>query len=121
MALERISEIVFDVSTEVERLCVPAIQYSALANVSILGITALTALKGAAISFLTDGRFTTLEAALLSSPYILPFVVGALGLSAIAVALFALTLFLAVICKCVSASLLGRQVTWENWKLLKSP
>ncbi|HEY5260357.1 MAG TPA: hypothetical protein VIJ46_06885, partial [Rhabdochlamydiaceae bacterium] len=68
-----------------------------------------------AASYLTGGDANTVRTSLLSSRYICILNCVAVGFTTLATVIAAALLAASVAVKCTAATLLGRQITWENW------
>lgn len=111
---KNINENVYHFSQKIEGYCLrawPIIGIPCLA----LGAGAFYYLQGKVVSILTAGKFTTLNAALLSSPYVVPLYLTAAKITFVGSLLYLSILFCAVASKCISAKLLGKEISWDNW------
>jgi hypothetical protein len=59
---------IYNLCDKIEDYAIHGIQYSGTALVVAVGLVAVNVLEGAFVSFLTDGRYTTLDAAIITSP-----------------------------------------------------
>lgn len=98
-----------------ERALIPAFKYTALITLTSIAALAYVLIKGFAVSLVTQGQFTTLNAALLSSPYIFPLALGALKVGFVATIIFGTLLASVVVFKCFFSCVTGKTVSWVNW------
>lgn len=81
------------------------------------GSTAALGLIGIsrAAAYVTGGEANTVRTSLLSSRYICILNIVAVGFTTLGTVIAAATLAASVAVKCAAATLLGRQITWDNW------
>lgn len=109
---------IYHASVISEKVLVAAVQYAGYATLAASVIPIAIFAKGYIVSFLTGGQFTTVHSAILRGPIIGPLIIPAFKTSLIITIACGVLLGLSVAGKCISASLSGRPITWENWRLV---
>jgi hypothetical protein len=112
---------IHNASLALEKQSIRTIQWTFLGAAGITTVAGITLLFGKILSIITAGQYTTLHAAILTSPYIFPLVVGAVQILVAATLSLAAIIAIAAAVKCITASILDKPITWENWKLNRGP
>lgn len=118
LSCAEISEGFLTVSLSLEKFSIQAAQYSIAVPLATAVLSGLYLLQGYVVLALTQGRFTTLNAALLSSPHVKNFIFGSVVIGTIAAVVFAAITAIAVAGKIGFSILLNREMTWDNWAVV---